>query len=193
MKKTILTILFVISSTLCLSQNDINSGNYYNYYSNGENLKGTKLTTFWLNKLEVSQILKEEMKNNGFEWLSDFRILKLDSINHVVSVCYSEKSKFGFLYESTHGMIPNVNNRKIKSMYKSMTGNDYSEKIVNINGQSDYIKIKEIPNNLIIIKEDCYWYQETDNNKDNKKLVTKEIIIEILREDIRQILSEVKK
>ena len=191
--KTILTILFVITSTLCLSQNEINSENYYNYYSNGENLKGTKLTTYWLNKLEVSQILKEEMKNSGFEWLSDFRILKLDSINHVISVCYSEKSKFGFLYESTHGMNPNVNNRKIKSMYKSMTGNDYSEKIVNINGQSEFIKIKEIPSNLIIIKEDCYWYQETDNIRDNKKLVTKEIIIEILRQDVRQILSEVKK
>ena len=193
MKKTVLFIILLISATFCLAQSEINSENYYTYYSTGRDLKGSRLKTSWLNEVEVSQIIRKEMEENGFEWLSNFKIIKLDSSTHVISICYSEKSNFGFLFEPMHGMDPDVNSRKIKSMYKSMTGNDYAEKIINIDGSSDFVKIKEIPNNLFIVKADCYWYQETDNPKDNKKLVTREIIIQILRQDIQTILNEIKK
>ena len=73
-----------------------------------------------------------------------------------------------------------------------MTGNDFAEKIVNLDGSSDFVKIKEIPQNLYIVKENIYWYQYTDKAADDKKLVTKEITTTILRDDIRSILSQVK-
>jgi hypothetical protein len=41
-------------------------------------LPGNKLplTTAWANKYEVAQILEEEMKIAGFEWISTFRLIK---------------------------------------------------------------------------------------------------------------------
>jgi hypothetical protein len=170
-----------------------NSNNYYDYYNNKENLKGKRLYTAWLSKLEASTILKEEMKNAGFDWLSDFRIVKINEEEIVVSICYSEKSKFGFVYEEAHFADPKKENRDLKSLYKQDTGNDYSEKIVSINSDSKFIKIKELPSNLQLIKQDIYWHQYTDYPQDNKYLVTKEDMLDIFRNDIRKILNNVKK
>lgn len=90
-------------------------------------------------------------------------------------------------------MFPKFEGRNIKSMYKKSTGNDYAEKIVKLNGESDFIKFKDIPNNLFIIKEDPYWYQYTENTRDNDILVTKNIILEILRNDIKEAIYTFKK
>ncbi|MBP1165858.1 MULTISPECIES: hypothetical protein [unclassified Chryseobacterium] len=191
--KFLFNLFFLLFSISTFSQK-INSENYYNFYNNNkENLKSKRLYTVWLNKTEASMILKEEMKNAGFEWLSDFRIVKINDEEFVIALCYSEKSKFGFVYESSHFAIPKKENRTIKSLYKQDTGNDYSEKIVSINGDSKFVKIKDLPSNLQIIKEDIYWYQRTENPEDDKYLVTKQDMITILREDIRKTLSSFKK
>ncbi|MDR4952038.1 hypothetical protein REB14_07630 [Chryseobacterium sp. ES2] len=191
--KFLFNLFFLLFSISTFSQK-INSENYYNFYNNNkENLKSKRLYTVWLNKTEASIILKEEMKNAGFEWLSDFRIVKINDEEFVIALCYSEKSKFGFVYESSHFAIPKKENRTIKSLYKQDTGNDYSEKIVSINGDSKFVKIKDLPSNLQIIKEDIYWYQRTENPEDDKYLVTKQDMITILREDIRKTLSSFKK
>jgi len=191
--KFLFNLFFLLFSISTFSQK-INSENYYNFYNNNkENLKSKRLYTVWLNKTEASMILKEEMKNAGFEWLSDFRIVKINDEEFVIALCYSEKSKFGFVYESSHFAIPKKENRTIKSLYKQDTGNDYSEKIASINGDSKFVKIKDLPSNLQIIKEDIYWYQRTENPEDDKYLVTKQDMITILREDIRKTLSSFKK
>lgn len=129
------------------------------------------------------------MEKAGLERISQFRIIKLSEKDYVTSICFSEKSNFGFLYESSHSAIPKVTDRDVVSMYKTMTGNDYSEKVVSLNGESDFIKIKDVPDGLYIIKENPYWYQYTNNKGDDALLVTKEIIIEILRSDVRAILA----
>lgn len=170
----------------------ITSDNYFQYKSNGKGLKGS-LTTAWVNKLEVAKILEEEMENEGFEWISTFKIVKINDNEYVNSICFSEKSKVGFLYEGIHNAFPTVEQRNLKSLFKEMTGNDYSEKIVKLNGDSEFVKFKEVPNNFFILKENSYWYQYTNNIDDNKVLVTKEIILEILRKDIRNILLSFKK
>lgn len=169
MKIIILIILLLASSTLKAQK--LNSENYYGSYSNGKGLKGSKLITAWLDELEVATILEEEMKNVGFEWIQKFQVIKLNSTQYVSSICFSGKSKFGFLFEGTHGMVPNSKTRELKSMYKNMTGNDYAEKVVSLDGDSEFIKIKEIPKSLYILKVDPYWYQKTDNKEDDKVLV----------------------
>jgi hypothetical protein len=190
--KKISILLLVLISFSSYSQK-ITSKNYYEFFANPKQVKGKKLTTAWVSKFEVATILEEEMKKAGFEWISTFRIVKLNENEYVNSICFSEKSKVGFLYEGSHNAFPNPNGRKIKSMYKEMTGNDYAEKIVKINDDADFVKIKEVPNNFYILKEDPYWYQYTDNSDDDKNLVTKEIILEILRSDIKEIISSFKK
>lgn len=192
------TILLLTSTVFLLStslsaQVGLNSNNYYDYYSNGEGLRGLRLTTAWLNKHEVAEIVEDEMREAGFEWLHRFRIVTLDSVNMVVSICYSEKSNFGFLYEGAHKAYPAKEDRQLISLYRSSTGNDYSEKIILPDGESTFLKIERIPDNLRIIMANNYWYQYTEINKDSRKLVSKEDIIDILRADIRLILENVER
>lgn len=151
-------------------------------------MKGKTLTTAWINKIEAAQILAEEMKNAGFEQVRTFRIIKLNETDYILAICYSEKSKVGFVYESTHMMYPKKENRQLKSLYKESSGNDYSEKIVDLSGNSQFIKIKELPENIQIIKEDPYWYQYTENKEDDKFLVNKDIILEIFRSDVKKMI-----
>ncbi len=187
--KSIILITALLFSTVSFSQK-ITSANYYDFYGKKENLKGKRLVTAWLNKIEASQILVEEMENAGFEWITDFRIIKLNESEYILATCFSEKSKVGFVYEPTHGAIPNKQNRELKSLHKQMTGNDYLEKIVDLNENSQFLKIKELPENLQIIKEDIYWYQYTDNPEDDKYLVTKKDMLNIFRNDIKKQISK---
>lgn len=189
--KHILAIILLISGS-CFSQK-ITSDNYFDYFASPKTVSGKKLTTAWLNELEVARILKEEMDNAGFDWLSNYRIIQIDPQTHINAICYSEKSNFGFVYEPSHNAFPKKEDRSLKSLYKKRTDNDYAEKICNIDGTSTFVKIKELPANIFLIKENNYWYQSTDNPDDNSKLVTKEKIIEILRSDVRKVLSSVKK
>ena len=184
-------LLFFYSNSF--SQKNIDSSNYYDYYSTGKNIIGKKLTTAWLTELEIASILRQEMNNAGFEWLINYPIIKIDSIQYLTSICYSRKSNFGFLYEPIHSAIPNKKERSYKSMYKEMMENDYSIAIIGIDGKTTFSAIKEVPNNLFIMKENNYWYQLTDNINDNDLLVTKEDIIKILRSDIQSVLNKVKK
>jgi hypothetical protein len=189
MKHFLIFTSLVLFATPVLSQSKVDTSNYYQHYSRGVGLKGTKLMTTWLGEVEVSQIVSEEMDRAGYQIIRPNEIIRVDTGKFVVAICYSEQSKFGFVYEGTHGIIFNNKDRFIKSNYKRMTGYDYSQKIVNLDGSSEFIKIKALPNNLFLIKEDLYWYQETDNPKDSKALISKEAIVDILRQDIRYMLS----
>jgi hypothetical protein len=188
MKRALLLILVLF--TLTSYSQKITNENYYDFFV--KFLPGNKLTTAWVNKYEVAQIIEDEMKKAGFEWISTFRIVKFNEGEFVTSICFSEKSKVGFLYEGIHA-LPNAERKGLKSMYKENTGNDYAEKIVPIIGDSQFIKIKEIPSNLFILKEDPYWYQFTEKPQNEKILVDKQTILEILRNDIRTIISTFKK
>lgn len=185
--------IFLLCFTSLLFSQKFNSENYYENYGKKENLQGKRLGTSWLNETDAAQILLEEMKNAGFEWVTDYTIVKISDSEYILAICYSEKSKVGFVYEPTHGAFPKKQNRELKSLYKRMTGNDYAEKIVDLNGNSQFVKIKELPENFFIIKEDIYWYQFTDNKEDEKYLVTKNDMLEIFRSDIKKVISKFKK
>ena len=188
MKKNIFLLFSLI--TLPLYSQKITSENYYDSFV--KFIPNHKLTTAWVNKYEVAKVLEEEMKNAGYEWLSTFRIVRISNGEYVTSICFSEKSKVGFLYEEIHS-LPNPNRKTLKSMYKANTGNDYVEKIVLLSGDSEFIKIKELPTNLYLLKEDPYWYQFTDKPQNEKILVDKQTALEILRSDVKRIIATFKK
>lgn len=188
MKKILLLLLFLVS--LQTRAQKITSENYYEYFQ--KFLPGNKLTTAWVNKYEVAQILEEEMKKAGFEWVSTFRLIKISEGEYVTAICFSEKTKVGFLYEGSHAM-PDIKRKSLKSMYKENTGNDYAEKVVQLTSDAQFIKIKDVPDNLFIIKEDPYWYQFTERPQTEKTLVDRQTILEILRSDVKTIITKFKK
>lgn len=187
------TLAFFTLSLGLFAQRGITSRNYYDYYSTGGGLEGSRLVTAWLDKAEVAVILEEEMREAGFEWLNTFKIVKIDTMNMVVAICYSAKSNFGFVFESSHKAIPERGDRDLVSLYKSSTGNDYYEKIVLPDGESAFLKIEQLPENLYLIMGNNYWYQYTESENDDDKLVSKEDIIKVLRSDIRRILKGVSR
>ena len=103
-------------------------------------------------------------------------------INQIVVFLFDE------IYETEH----NQEDRKWKSLSKKYSGNDYVEKIVSLDGSYKFVNIKEVPNNLYILKMNDYWYQQSTNPEKNKKLVSKEFIEILLREDIRSFLKNRK-
>jgi hypothetical protein len=192
--KNTLFIFLLFSYSFVLGQNtDINVDNYYSYNKGFRDVNVKKLTTARLSEFEIAQILKEEMKTAGFEWLNTYRIVHIDNDNYILSICYSEKSNFGFVLETTFEAIPNKENRNVKSISKKSYGYDYSEKIVDTQGKSRFVKITDLPKNLYIIKQDVYWYQTTENEEVNKTLVTKDVIKSILRKDVQSVLKTVGK
>lgn len=187
--KTIKIVAFFLTSiTIVNAQNiKIDSTNYCKFYSMEAHYQNSNVETTYLDETTIANIVYDEMEKLGFKWLRKFAIVKIDSNTYVSSICYSEKSKFGFLFEGSHGMVPSQENRHVISLYKEITGNDYSQKISSIYGESEFIKIKEIPKNFYILKMENYWYQESPDPIKNMNLVSKEFIYELLRQDIRKI------
>lgn len=188
MKQFFLAAILVVSSISAFCQ-VIDSSNYCSFYNMNAHYSNAKvkITTTFLSKLEVAEIVYDEMKNLGFDYLFNFRIVQIDSMTHVNAICYSGKSNIGFLFEESHGMVPEQANRYVISRNKDLSGFAYCESIVTINGDLKFIKVFDLPSNLYILKMENYWYQESDDSKTNEILVSREFIINLLREDIRRI------
>ena len=169
----------------------IGISNYYNFLS-PKNLKGNSLTTDWLRLDDVVPIMLEEFKKAGYDWLYDRTIYKLKNGQHINISAYSRKNNIGFLYIEGHEMFPSKSHRNIL-FQKDNSKVHYVECEETYSGDADFVKIKEIPTNIFVLKEDCYFFQYTDNKEDNKVLVTKEIAIDILRQDLREYLSTAPK
>jgi hypothetical protein len=186
--------LIILSFCFCFIANSqeikIDATNYCMFYDTINRYPKVKI--FYLNETKIIDIVTNEMKKLGFQWVSSFRIIEIDD-KHIISICYSDKSNCGFLLDDTFDMIPKQENRNIVSLYKTDSGNDYSEKIVLTDGKYEFDIIKEIPKNLHILKMDNYWYQTSDDEEISKRLVSKEFIEELLRQDVRDFLKDFKR
>lgn len=80
------TIIFfyVITFSSWIYSQKLTPENYYDFYKTINEVKGDKLTTEWLNKKEAAEILVEEMEKAGFEWVNDFRIVKLEQNDYII-------------------------------------------------------------------------------------------------------------
>ena len=184
----------LILTYFSFGQSKITVDNYYSHYKGYDDfLKfGVKdIGLGWLNEFEIGKVLREEMKLAGLEWLNDNQIIRIDNEKYLTSICYSRKSKFGFVLENSFDLIPEKKHREVKSMSRQY-GYDYVEQILDINEDAIFLKFEELPENLYIIKRNIYWWQITENEEVNKSLVTKEIAIEILRNDVKDVLKRIK-
>jgi hypothetical protein len=191
----IFTFYLLSFTYLSFGQSNITVDNYYSHYKDHDDILklGVKeIGTVRLSELEIAKVLREEMKLAGFEWLMDNQMIRVDNEKYLTSICYSRKSKFGFVLETSFSAIPDKKNREVKSLSREY-GYDYAEQILKLNGDSKVVKFEELPENLYIIKRDLYWWQVTESEEVNKTLVTKEIAIEILRSDVKNILKKIKK
>lgn len=170
----------------------IDSTNYCNFYNDTAHYKDSDIKSFHLTETMIIDIVHDEMIKLGYKWISTFSIIKIDSNNYITSICYSDKSNCGFVLENMTELLPSQQNRNIVSLNKRINGYDYGEKIISINGGYDFVKIKEIPKNLHILKMADYWFQTSSNEEKNKKLVSKEFVLELLREDVRHFLKGLK-
>ena len=190
MKKLILlTLLFHSHYSFSQKTKKVDTSNYYKYYtSEVDSLKGDNLTTSWLKLDDVVPIMLEELKKAGYDWLYDRTIYKLKNGQHINISAYSRKNNIGFLYIEGHNLFPDKKQRSVL-FQKDNSKINYEECEETYSGEAEFVKIKEIPSNVFVLKEDCYFFQYTDNAADNKALLTKQDIIGILRQDIRKYLS----
>jgi len=70
---------------------------------------------------------------------------------------------------------------------------DYQQVVTNRTGKNEYIRIKKLPDNILMLAENGYWYQYTTNPEDNQSLVTREDIVQVLRQDIQERLKDALK
>jgi hypothetical protein len=164
----------------------IDTSNYFTYLS-PKNVSGS-ITTDWLRLNDVVPIMLEELKRAGYDWLSDRPIYKLKDGQYITLSAYSGKNNIGFLYIEGHSIPLSKSYRNIL-FQKDNSKLNYTQDIQTYSGNTEFVTIKGIPSNIFVLKEDCYFFQYTGNANDNKFLVTKEIAIEILRQDIRKYLA----
>jgi|GEM_PF-1756810 len=187
--KSLFLILFCSSMTNAQDAK-IDSSNYCNFYD--DRTPYPEIKSYRLTETMVIDIVSDEMEKLGYKWINDYRIIKIDSGSYITSICYSDKSNCGFLLEKITELAPDQRNRNVVSLEKKLNGFDYGEKIVHLDGTYEFVKIQEIPTNLHILKIADYFYQTSGDQKKNRKLVSKEFITELLRNDVRKFLAKIK-
>lgn len=177
-------LVFTMTTIGGFTQNTslIDSSNYYSFLDKTESI-------IWLERDEVTTIILEELKGNGYFENDTYSLMNLDSSQYVLLSIYNRDLNIGFLYPQLHEYPPKKEHRQMRSSYKKSIGFDHVQRIETLSNQPIFVKIKQLPENIIILNEDCYWYQETNSNK---KIVTKAIIIKILRQDIRTHLKRIE-
>ncbi|HEX8330370.1 MAG TPA: hypothetical protein VF629_22760 [Hymenobacter sp.] len=204
MKLLLLSLLTLIVEPVMAQNTAINNHNYYDYYVGPTSMKGdvvgpiNKLKSKhlgynWLRKDEVAPIVIEEMKKAGYNEVFANRLYRLDSAQYVVLAACSYNSNVGFLYAEGHSAIPSRETRQPRKLLMSNGKYDYVQFAGTVTGGNEDIKIRKLPSNVLILAEDSYWYQYTDNSSDNKYLVTKEDIIRVLRQDIQEKIATAPK
>ena len=132
----------------------------------------------------------EELENEGYQWLYNYCLFKLGNGQDLVLDAYSRKSNFGFYYIEGFGIPPKKEDRQTVTQ---KNGSDYKLCEETTTGKPNFIPIKSFPSNIFILNQKCYWYQDSGDNEKNKKLVTKDIAIKILRQDIKAYLAKAPK
>jgi hypothetical protein len=67
----------------------------------------------------------------------------------------------------------------------------YSQVEKDSNGKTKFMRVKTLPTNVFLLKQTCYWYEYDYPKK--KTTVSKDIAENILRQDIRAYLTQIKK
>ena len=90
-------------------------------------------------------------------------------------------------------MIPSKATRQPRGFLLTNGKYEYVQSAGTVTGDNEFVKIRKVPSNIIMLGEDWYWYQYTENPSDSKYLLIKEDIIRVLRQDIQERLATAPK
>lgn len=167
----------------------IDTANYYNFYSNGDGLKG-HLGTGWLESFEVVPILVNTLRDEGFTDCLDYELFKLSTGQYIVLTVYNDDPEFGIIFVGNHEFIPQKKDRYRKSIFQKY-GYEFEQVTAFPNSKIERVEIPKLPSNIFILQSDCYWYQYSDNIADSIHLVSKKNAVEILKQDIFKIIAKI--
>jgi len=143
-----------------------------------------------LRACDATPIIIDELLKNGIPYytISIGDLMKVNKSTHfVVTVTFGKgDSTYGFLYEAIHGIPLEVSDRDFLTHPEKA---DYTQTETDTLGKDvHYMRIFQLPSNIFLLKERCYWFQ-FDSNGTNYP-VSKEVAQNILRQDIRNYLRK---
>ncbi len=179
--KYIFTLILTLTIQAIFAQNGIiTSDNYYEFYRNSDD---KPITTNWLRRTEIVPVIKEELKKYGFKHNYEYSLYKLKNGQFIILEMYNKEFNFGFVYKTGHFAQPKEIHRTEKNEY-AIPYNDYL-------GKLGYVKVN-LPGNIYILDENCYWYQYENDKYEKNAFVNRDVIIKILKSDIQKVLAKYK-
>ncbi|MBU2553914.1 MAG: energy transducer TonB [Bacteroidetes bacterium] len=179
--KYIFTLILILTIQTIFAQNgDLTSDNYYNFYKKSD---GKPITTNWLRRTEIVPIIQDELEKYGFKNSCEFKLYKLENGQFIILEMYNEEFNFGFVCKTGHDAKPKETHRTEKS--------DFAITYDYLGKSSGYVKV-DLPKNIYILSENCYWYQYENDKYEKNDFVNRDVIIEILKSDIQKVLAEYK-
>jgi len=179
----ILLAITQISFAQSAANNIIDTSNYYKFIQSGQGI-----SINWLRESDVVPIIIDELQKKGIPYykIGTGRLIKVnDSTRFVITVSFEKlNKKYGFLYESDHG-IP-LNKRDRNFLFNKQDAS-YIQTEIDLKDQVKFMRIDPLPKNIFLLKETCYWFQFDE--KGTKYPVSKEIAENILRQDIDNYLK----
>jgi len=157
---------------------NINKDNYYNYYSSNF------ISTDWLRYNEAIPIIIDEFRKAGY--LTETRVLyELPSEKRIIIDVFNRIDNIGVVFNTGHFALAKKEHRDLKNFTQRFfkpTSSVYCE----------WEKHNDLPNNILVLQETWYWYQKVKGNSNDNE-VNKATLKEILRQDIRYFLNNLKK
>jgi len=180
--KILLFGILILSIFNCTGQEngtanpEINSENYYDYHTSGATV------TNWIRRNEAVPIIIDELGKLGFETFQ-YVMFELNDGEQIILDVYNRKNNIGIVFNTSHFMTIKKEQRNSKT---------YNQDKFKISGSLGKRKVYDsLPKNIIVLQETWYWYQTKNNS--SEKLVNKKTAENILREDIRNQIAELKK
>lgn len=167
-------------TTLNAQNPKIDNTNYFEYYNK---IESGKTTTNWLTKTEIANIIFEELEKYNFKHNYDNVLYQIPNESIIVLDVFSRKLNIGFLIQTGHYAIPQKDHRT-KKIYDSVK---YDHE-----GKMERFEIDQLPENIHLLLETNYWYQYGNSKDEINNAVCKLKIIEIIKKDIEEILSNYK-
>ncbi|MBZ5857744.1 hypothetical protein [Flavihumibacter profundi] len=185
--RTKVILLFLLINHICFGQKEtsqkIDSSNYYKFLED-------RGSTDWLRESDAVPIIIDEVIKAGYSYafINIGELIDNGSEGKfVITVSYDREKKFGFIYESGHGIPIRESDRRAFYRYSNKNINQVTK---SLDGKVEYSTITKYPLNTFFLYESCYWYQF--NSDGDLFPVSKKVAEFILRQDIRYCLKRVK-
>lgn len=196
--RTLRILIIIISLTMSLSaktqivtNDSFDSTNYFTKYydfKSNDNIKGHSFSVNWVDINDAKEVMVGLFKEFGIDSVVENKLFKIDSNKYLPLTYYLPKSNVGILYTQNHIGYPMPKKRVPR--YQNESFNIYSQVIFDKPvGKPKMQKLESLPNNIIIVNQNYYWFQKTDNQEDDKYLVSKSVALRILREDLKTYLN----